>query len=263
MYSFRYHAPASVSQANALFAEADDPIYIAGGMTLIPTMKQRLAQPSDVIDLAALDDLRGLTIAADCAQVGALTTHNQVAEHAELRQVLPVLAEVAAGIGDNQVRNRGTLGGSLANSDPAADYPAAVVALGATVVTNERRITADDFFVDLFETALSPNEIILRVEFPVPTRAAYAKFANPASGYAVVGVLVADFAGQIRVGVTGAGPCGFRAREIEHRLEGNLNPTALAELDVPSSGFNNDMHASAEYRAHLVRVMAQRAVARL
>ena len=263
MYSFHYHAPATLAEAQRLFAETDDPIYMAGGMTLIPTMKQRLAQPSDVIDLAALHDLHGISVNADYVRVGALTTHNQVAEHQHVRQVLPVLAQVAVGIGDNQVRNRGTLGGSLANSDPAADYPAAVVALGASVVTSHRRVDADEFFIDLFETALKPDEIILAVEFPIPKRAAYAKFANQASGYAVVGVLVADFGAHIRVGVTGAGPCAFRGRGIEQLLEEDLSAAVLRDFEVPSAGFNSDMHASAEYRAHLVGVMSQRAVQQL
>ena len=238
MYSFQYHAPTSLAEADTLFTQADDPIYIAGGMTLIPSMKQRLAQPSDVIDLSAVEELRGVSVNPDFVVVGGLTTHNQV-------------------------RNRGTLGGSLANSDPAADYPAAAVALGATLVTNRRRIHADDFFVDLFETALNPNEIILRGEFPVPQRATYAKFANQASGYAVVGVLVADFGDSIRVGVTGAGPCAFRACGMEQQLQADFSAEALANSEVPSAGFNSDLHASADYRAHLVRVMGQRAVQKL
>jgi carbon-monoxide dehydrogenase medium subunit len=171
-----------------------------------------------------------------------------------------VLAQVAGEIGDGQVRNRGTLGGSVANSDPAADYPAAVIALGATVHTLSRSIAADDFFKNLFETALQPGEIITRIDFPIPTRAAYRKFPNPASRYAVVGVLVADFGGSIRVGVTGAGPCAFRATAIEQALNANLDPAAVDPVQVPDASFNNDLHASAEYRAHLVKVMASRAV---
>ena len=171
-----------------------------------------------------------------------------------------MLAELAGLIGDNQVRNRGTIGGSVANSDPAADYPAAVVGLGATVVTADRSISGDEFFLNLFETALQPGEIVTRIEFPTPTRAAYQKFPNPASRYAVVGVLIADFDGTIRVGVTGAGPCAFRASGIEEVLNANLDPNAIDGVEVPDSGFNSDLHASAEYRAHLVKVMAKRAL---
>ena len=181
----------------------------------------------------------------------------------KVRSAIPALAELAGQIGDAQVRNCGTIGGSVANSDPAADYPAAVVALGATVHTDKRAIAGDDFFKDLFETALGPGEIITAVEFPVPQRAAYRKFPNPASHYAVVGVMVAQFDGGMRVGVTGAGPCAFRPRTLEEVLNASLSPAALDGVEVPDTGFNNDLHASAEYRAHLVRVMAKRAVAAL
>ena len=260
MYQFNYHKPTSLDEAVALFRDADDPMYLSGGMTLIPTMKQRLAAPTDLIDLAGISSLSGIEISDDTLSVGAFTRHNVVASSSQVQQALPVLAQLAAEIGDNQVRNRGTIGGSVANSDPAADYPSAVVGLGATVVTNARSIGGDDFFKDLFETALEPGEIIQRIEFPIPTRAVYQKFPNPASRYAVVGVLVADFDGLIRVGVTGAGPCAFRASGIEQVLNNQLSIAALDSVEVPDVGFNSDLHASAEYRAHLVKVMAKRAV---
>lgn len=263
MYPFTYHKPSSLADAQALYAQADDPMYLSGGMTLIPTMKQRLAAPTDLIDLSALPELGGVTIANGVVRVGAFTRHAEVAGHAQLQQQLPALAALAGLIGDGQVRNRGTIGGSVANSDPAADYPAAVIGLGATVHTHNRQIAGDDFFKDLFETALKSGEILTRIDFPIPTRAAYQKFPNPASRYAVAGVLVADFGGTIRVGVTGAGPCAFRATGIEEVLNRNLDPAALEGLVIPDAGFNNDLHASAEYRAHLVKVMAQRAVADL
>jgi carbon-monoxide dehydrogenase medium subunit len=260
MYQFNYHKPSNVAEAVNLFRGKDDPMYLSGGMTLIPTMKQRLAAPTDLIDLSAIAELSGIGVADGVVSIGAFTRHNDVASSAEVRQHLPVLAQLAGLIGDNQVRNRGTIGGSVANSDPAADYPAAVIGLGATVVTSERSIAGDEFFKDLFETALQPGELITRIDFPVPTRAAYRKFPNPASRYAVVGVLIADFAGSIRVGVTGAGPCAFRASGIEQVLNAKLDPSALDGVEVPEAGFNSDLHASAEYRAHLVKVMAKRAV---
>jgi carbon-monoxide dehydrogenase medium subunit len=263
MYQFRYHRPATLEEAVGLYQSAEDGIYLAGGQTLLPTMKQRLAAPSDVIDLSAVDGLTGIDVTSDEVRVGAFTLHDQVARHEGIRRSLPVLAFLAGQIGDGQVRNRGTLGGSVANSDPAADYPAAVIGLGATVNTNARQIPADDYFQDLFETALEPGEIITGIDFPVPTRAAYRKFPNPASRYAVVGVLVADFDGTIRVGITGAGPCAFRGTALEVALQADLDPAAIEAVEVPDAGFNSDLHASAEYRAHLVKVMAKRAIADL
>lgn len=262
MYQFNYRRASSVENAADLLADAEDGVYLAGGMTLIPTLKQRLAAPSDVIDVGGLDGLRGIDVGAT-VRIGALTTHAEVAASGEVRGAIAALSDLAGGIGDAHVRNRGTIGGSIANSDPAADYPAAVVALNATVHTNRRSIAGDDFFRDLFETALEEGEIITSVEFPVPVSAAYAKFPNPASRYAVVGVMVAQVDGAVRVGVTGAGPCAFRAAELEAALADGLSVAALDGVSVPSGNFNSDLHASAEYRAHLVVVMARRAVARL
>ncbi len=260
MYPFNYHKPSNIAEAVALFHGADDPMYLSGGMTLIPTMKLRLAAPTDLIDLSGIDEMTGIEVNGAKVRVGAFTRHNDVANSAEIQSAIPVLAQLAGLIGDNQVRNRGTIGGSVANSDPAADYPAAVLGLGATVHTQERSIEGDEFFQDLFETALQPGEIITHIDFPVPTRAAYQKFPNPASRYAVVGVLIADFGGSIRVGVTGAGPCAFRASGLEQVLNSNLNAAAIKNVEVPDAGFNADLHASAEYRAHLVNVMARRAL---
>ncbi len=260
MYSFNYHRPATLEEAERLLESGEESIYIAGGQTLIPTLKQRLAAPTDVIDLGDVDGLVGIDVGADKVSIGAMTRHADVASSAELRAVLPELADLAGGIGDAQVRNRGTIGGSVANSDPAADYPAAVVGLGASVHTSARSIDGDEFFEDLFETALEYGEIITRIEFPIPTRAAYRKFENPASRYAVVGAFVADFGGAVRVAVTGAGPCAYRASDMEAALAGNLSPAALDSVEIDYERFNSDLHASAEYRGHLVRVMAKRAV---
>ena len=263
MNAFDYHRPDSHQAAVAARAAAADGAYLAGGMTLIPTLKQGLAQPSDLIDLAAIPGLAGITVGADRVTIGAMTRHAEVAASAELQRAIPALAALASEIGDPQVRNRGTIGGSLANSDPAADYPAAVIGLGATIRTDRREIAADDYFVDLFETALASGELIQAVDFPIPRRAAYRKFRHPASRYAVAGVFVADFGGRVRVGVTGAGPCAFRLTALEEALARKLDPAAVDGIAIDSSRFNADLHASAEYRAQLVRVMARRAVADL
>jgi carbon-monoxide dehydrogenase medium subunit len=261
MYEFTYQRPASLDAAVNSFAAADDGQYLAGGMTLIPTMKQRLAQPSDLIDLGAIAELSGIHREGDVLVIGATTTHAQVAACEEVRSHIPALAELASHIGDPAVRARGTIGGSVANADPAADYPAAVVGLAATVQTNRRSIAADDFFTGLFETALDDDELVTAVRFPIPVRAGYAKFPNPASRYAVVGVLVCEGPGGTRVAVTGAGASVFRVAEMEKALAGDFSPKAVEEISVPATGLNSDIHASDEYRAHLVTVMAKRAVA--
>ncbi len=263
MYPFNYHKPTSVDEAVSLFLGAEDPAYLSGGMTLIPTMKQRLAMPTDLVDLSDVQAMRGIERQESRLMIGAFTRHADVARSDVVRQAVPALARLAGLIGDNQVRHRGTIGGSVANSDPAADYPAAVVGLGADVVTNKRTISSADYFQDLFETALEPGEMIVRIEFSIPRRAAYRKFPNPASRYAVVGVMVAEFDTGVQVGVTGAGACAFRASTLEAALTADLRPEAIAGVDIPDAGFNSDLHASAEYRAHLVGVMARRAVADL
>ena len=258
MYRFNYHKPDDMDAAQQMMADAEDGVYLSGGMTLIPTLKARLASPTDVIDLSGLA-LSGIELTDDSLTIGALTLHSEVAAG---NQILS-LSNLALAIGDAQVRNRGTIGGSIANSDPGADYPAAVMALGATINTTAGAIDADDFFQGLFETALQPGAIVTSVTFPVPGRAAYEKFPNPASRYAVVGVMVAETNGDIRVGVTGAGPCAYRQRNFEQALADNFSVAALDGLEVDYAEFNSDIHASAEYRGHLVGVMARRAVAQI
>ena len=262
MYDFAYQKPTSLADAvKALSADADAKA-LAGGMTLIPVLKQRLNKPSVVVDLAKLG-LAGITVTATTVTIGGMTTHGAVAASAEVKGKIPALAELASHIGDEAVRHRGTIGGSLANNDPAADYPAAALALGATIRTDRRAIGADEFFQGMFATALQPGEIITAVEFPVPAAAAYMKFPNPASRYAIVGVFVARTAGGVRVAVTGAGQGGvFRHAAMEQALSANFSADALAGVATPAGGLNSDIHASAEYRAHLVGVMAKRAVAK-
>jgi aerobic carbon-monoxide dehydrogenase medium subunit len=260
MYAFEYHRPKTVAEAVSLLQGIAEAKLLAGGHTLIPTLKQRLASPSDIIDLGAIADLKGIREDGDRLTIGALTTYSEVVESETARRAIPALAQLASHIGDSQVRNRGTIGGSIANNDPASDYPAAVLGLNATVRTNQREIAADDFFLGMFETALGEHEIITAVSFPKPTKAGYMKFPNPASRYAIVGVMVAQTGGQTRVAVTGAGPCVFRLPDFEQALAANFSPAALDGLSVSSANLNTDIHASAEYRAHLVKVMAKRAV---
>jgi carbon-monoxide dehydrogenase medium subunit len=260
MYTFNYHKPASVAAAAALLGAYADAKLLAGGQTYIPTLKQRLAQPSDVIDLGAIAELMGIKEEAGGLTIGAMTRHAEVAGSAVVQRVIPSLAKLADSIGDPQVRNRGTIGGSISNNDPAADYPGALLALGATVRTNKRELSADDFFTGMFETALAPDEIVTSVHFPKPDRGAYAKFPNPASRYSMVGVYVAKTGSGVRVAVTGAGPCAFRWTDAEAALRQSFAPGAIDALSVDPGGLNGDMHASAEYRAHLIKVMAKRAV---
>ena len=261
MYDFNYQRPARLEDAASALSSGDDAVLLAGGHTLIPTLKQRLAQPSDLIDLADVPGLVGISKDGDQITIGAMTTHGEVAASAEVQSAIPALAALAEMIGDPQVRTRGTIGGSVANNDPAADYPAAVVGLGATVTTNKGSHAADDFFTGMFETALSDGEIITSVSFPVPKRASYQKFPNPASRYALVGVFVAETSDGVRVAVTGAGACVFRVAEMEAALGGNFSADAIEAIKIDDSELNSDIHASAEYRAHLIGVMAGRAVA--
>jgi carbon-monoxide dehydrogenase medium subunit len=260
MYNFEFHSPNSVRKAATLAAD-DEAKLMAGGQTLIPTMKQRLASPSAIIDLSGIEGLAGIALKGRTIEVGAMTRHADVASSELVVENLPGLANLAGGIGDPHVRNMGTLGGSIANNDPAADYPGACVGLGATIVTNKRRIPADEFFTGMFETALEDGEIITKVRFPIPRKAAYAKFDNPASRYALVGVFVSKRGSDIRVAVTGAGSCVFRVPEMEAALAKRFSPKSLEGLSVDAGDLNDDMHASADYRAHLVGVMARRAVA--
>jgi len=262
MYSTTYHRPSSVDEAVALFGKGKEAKYLAGGQTLIPVMKQRLAAPSDVIDLAKIKELVGIDVSGDTVTIKAATPHYDVASSAAVQRAIPALAHLASTIGDPAVRHRGTIGGSLANNDPAADYPSAVLALGATVKTNKRSIAADDFFKGLFTTALEDGEIITAVSFPVPAKAGYAKFPHPASRFALTGVFVAKTrAGDVRVAATGASQNGVvRVAAIEAALKANWSAAALAGLTISASGLMSDIHGSSDYRANLIKVMAERAV---
>lgn len=263
MYSFDYQRPQDTATAAKIVTADGDALYLAGGQTLIPTLKQRLAQPSTLVDLSGIPGLKGIKVSSNTVVIGATTTHAEVTASAEMRKAIPALADLASLIGDAQVRNLGTIGGSIANADPAADYPAAVVGLGATVKTDRREIAGDDFFTGLFETALQPGELIVSVSFPVPSAAAYEKLHNPASGYAVVGVMVAKTKDGVRVGVTGAGPSAFRETGLEKILGKDFSATALKGAEISAGDLNNDLHATAAYRANAVRILTERAVARL
>jgi len=263
MYETTYHRASSVDDAAATFAKGKEAKYLSGGQTLLPVMKQRLASPSDVIDLSKIKDLIGVEVSGDTVTIKAATPHYDVATNAALQKAIPALAHLASQIGDPAVRYRGTIGGSLANNDPAADYPGAVLALGATVKTNKRSISADEFFKGLFSTALGDGEIITAVSFPVPAKAGYAKFPHPASRFALTGVFVARTkSGEVRAAATGASQSGvMRVGVIEAALKSNWSPGALDSVRVPANGLLSDIHGSADYRANLVKVMAQRAVA--
>ena len=262
MYDFTYSKPASLADAVAALAKDDEAKALAGGMTYIPVLKQRLAKPSAVVDLSGLG-LTGISVSASGVTIGAMTTHDTVARNAEVKKAIPALAALAGGIGDKAVRHRGTIGGSLANNDPAACYPSAVLALGATIVTNKRSIAANDYFQGMFTTVLEQGELITSVTFPIPQKAAYEKFKNPASRYAIVGVFVAQFANGARVAVTGASQGGvFRHEGMEKALSANFSADATVGVTTPADDMNGDIHASAEYRAHLVGVIAKRAVAK-
>lgn len=260
MYEFNYQRATSVADAAAKLKGSADGKLLAGGQTLIASLKMRLASPSDLIDLRDVAELRGVCMDGNTVVIGAMTRHAEVHTSKEVQQKIPALAALAGNIGDRMVRNMGTIGGSIANNDPAADYPAAALALNAIIATDRRKIPADQFFTGMFETALQPGEIITSVGFPAPKRAAYMKFNNPASRYAIVGVFVADTGSGVRLAVTGAGPGVFRVPEMEKALSAKFAPDAIANVKIDASGLNSDMHASAEYRAHLVGVMAKRAV---
>lgn len=262
MYDFAYHKPSSVADAVKILSADPDARAISGGQTLLPALKHRLNKPSAVVDLSGIAELRGIRREGDKLVVGALTKHKEIAESAEVKAAIPALAKMAQHIGDIQVRNRGTIGGSVANNDPAADYPSAVLGLGATVVTDKRRIAADEFFQGMFTTALEQGELVTAIEFPIPERAGYAKMRNQASRYVMAGAFVAKTKpGEVRVAINGAGPGVFRQAEMERALSANWSPDAVAGVRQPADGLNADIHGSAEYRAHLVTVMAKRAVA--
>lgn len=261
MDNFNYHRPTKVADAVKLMKKAKDGKFLSGGHTLIPTMKQGLAAPSDIIDLTGLSNA-GVKVGAKSVVIGGTTTHADVAADKGLKKAIPGLSALAGGIGDPHVRHRGTIGGSIANNDPAADYPAACMGLGATIHTDSRKIPADKYFTGMFSTALKPSEVVTAVEFPLVKKSGYAKFPNPASLYAMVGVFVAQGKdGKVRVAVTGAGPGVFRVPEMEEALSKDFSEKAIAGIKVKARGLNADMHGSAEYRAHLITVMARRAVA--
>ncbi len=261
MYDFAYHKPTSIADAVKLLAADADARPISGGMTLLPALKHRLNKPSAVVDLSGIAELKGVSRSGNTIRIGAMTRHVDVANNAEVKAAIPALAQLAGSIGDPAVRNRGTIGGSVSNNDPAADYPSAVLALNATVVTSKRRIAADDFFQGMFTTALAPDELLVAVEFPVPEKAGYAKMKNPASRYVMAGAFVAKTGGQVRVAINGAAPCVFRQKAMEAALTASWAPAAVAGVKQDAENLNSDIHGSAEYRAHLVTVMAKRAVA--
>jgi carbon-monoxide dehydrogenase medium subunit len=262
MYDFNYIRPSSVADAVKALGADMEAKALAGGQTFIPVLKQRLNRPSTVVDLSGLP-LKGISVAGDTITIGAMTTHAEIAANADIASRIPGLSQMAGWIGDIQVRNRGTIGGSLANNDPSACYPAAVLALGATIKTDRRSIEADDFFQGMFTTALAPDELITAISFPVPTKSAYEKFRNPASRYAIVGVFVANGPKGVRVAITGAGQGGvFRHAAMEKALASKWSPDAIAGITTPADDLNSDIHASAEYRAHLIGVMAKRALAK-
>ncbi|MCK6428162.1 MAG: xanthine dehydrogenase family protein subunit M [Burkholderiaceae bacterium] len=261
MHHMHYHRPTSVSEAVQLLTQHADDKVLAGGQSVLPSMKLGLLAPEGFIDLSGIAELNGIKLQSGAVTIGAMTTHSAVAASKDVGKAIPALAKLANGIGDRAVRNRGTIGGSLANSDPAADYPAAVLGLGATIQTNTRTIAADDYFKGLYETALKAGELITAVSFPVPEKAAYVKFKQPASRFALVGVFVARTAGGVRVAVTGAGPCVFRVKALEDALAKKFAPESCDGITVPATGLNSDIHGSAEYRAQLIPVLARRAVA--
>ncbi len=260
-YPFKYKRAKSVADAEALMKAAPDGKLLAGGQTLIAAMKMRLASPSDLVDISGLKELSYIRVANGVVAIGAGATHFEVAASSEVARAIPALAYLASIIGDPAVRHKGTLGGSVANNDPAADYPAAVLGLNATIKTNKRSIASDAFFTGMFSTALGEGEIITEVSFPIPLKASYQKFPNPASRYAMAGVFLARTKDGVRVAVTGAGPCVFRVPAMEAALAKGFTPDAIAGITIPADGLNSDIHGSAEYRAHLVGVMAKRAVA--
>ena len=262
MYSTTYHRPSSIDEAAALFAKGKEAKYLAGGHTLVPVMKQRLAAPSDVIDLGRIKDMVGIELSADALTIKAATTYFDIMQSTEVKKSLPAISYLTSLIGDPAVRYRGTIGGSIANNDPAADFPAALLALGATVKTNKRSIAADDFFKGLFTTALGDGEIITAVSFPIPAKAGYSKMRHPASRFALTGVFVAKTkSGEVRVAATGASSSGvMRVPAIEAALKANWSPGALDSVKISADGLLTDIHGSSAYRANLIKVMAQRAV---
>ena len=263
MYAFDYQRPTTLRQATSLLAKSEEAKLLAGGHSLVPVMKLRLAAPKTIVDLSQIKELTGIELKGRSLVIGAMTKHREVANSPIVQESMPGLAAVPASIGDPHVRNRGTIGGSIANNDPNADYPAACLGLGATIITTKRKILADDFFTGMFDTALEPDEIITKISFPIVKKCGYEKFKHPASGFALVGVFVSKASSGVRVAVTGAGANGvFRVPSFEEALSKRFAPKSLEGLTIPQDGMSSDIHAGAEYRAHLVGVMARRATAK-
>jgi len=258
MKNFNFKSATNTKEASKL--ATGRATFLAGGMSLLPAMKLRLAAYSDLINIKKIKSLSGIKVSSKSLRIGATTTHAEVSASKEVGKSIPSLAVLADGIGDPQVRNRGTIGGSIANNDPAADYPSACLALNATIHTSKRKILADKFFTGMFETELKRGELIESIEFEVPEKSSYAKFPNPASRYAVVGVYVAKLKKEVRVAVTGAGSCVFRSKELENALSKNFSPSAIDNINISNKDLNSDIHASAEYRSHIIKVMARKAV---
>jgi len=258
MNNFKFLSASNVKEASKLSSNKSK--FLAGGMTLIPAIKLRLASYSNLINIKKIKSLNGIKVSSKSLKIGSTTTHNEVSFSKEVKKTIPSIADLAEGIGDPQVRNRGTIGGSIANNDPAADYPAACLALKTTIHTSNRKIPNEKFFLGMFETNLKKNELIESVEFEIPEKSSYAKYPNPASRYAVVGVFVAKYKDEVRVAVTGAGSCVFRSTEIEKALSNNFSITSLDNINISSKGLNSDIHASDEYRAHIIKIMAKKAV---
>ena len=258
MKTFNYHSAKDVKEASKL--ASSNSVFLAGGMTTIPSMKLGLASYKDIINIKEIKKLSGIKVTGKKVIIGATTTHAEVANSKDVKKTIPSLAALAEGIGDPQVRNRGTIGGSIANNDPAADYPSACIALNATINTNNRKIDAEIFFRGMFETSLKKTEVIESVEFEIPQKSSYQKLPNPASRYAVVGVYVAKYKSGINVAVTGAKPCVYNNKDLAQALSKNFSPSAIDSVKITSSGMNADIHASADYRANMVRVFAKKAV---
>ena len=258
MKNFNFKTPSNTKEATKLISGKAS--FLAGGMTILPAIKLRLAAYSDLINIKKIKSLSGIKVSSKSLKIGSTTTHAEVASSNEVKKSIPSLSVLAEGIGDPQVRNRGTIGGSIANNDPSADYPSACLALNAIIHTNKRKIPADKFFKGMFETDLKKGELIEAIEFELPEKSSYEKFPNPASRYAVVGVYVAKLKKEIRVAITGASSCVFRSKEIEAALSNNFSESSIDNVNISSSELNSDIHASAEYRAHIIKVMAKKAI---
>ncbi len=263
MYNFKYHKAESIERALSLISESDDPKILAGGHTLIPTLKQRLAQPFDIIDISSIHELKNISSTGRNLTIGSLCTHAQISNSLEIQEKIPGLAELAGQIGDPQVRHKGTIGGSVANADPAADYPSAVLALNGEIITSNGAHTAENFFVDMFETALKPDEIITEIRLDIPSSSTYKKFRNPASGYAMVGVFVARYENDVKVTITGAASKVYHMYEIESLLKRSFDTSILEDINIDTTNFNDDIHASAKYRGIILKVLLEEAILEL